>query len=316
VLTHTSEAFDSLDPSPYERASLTLANCVSESPLEGNSAAEIIGDEHKLSRKHAEEFLTQSEDIGFVDAESIERDRKLYFNGNLFRKNEAKKIQAVLGSLKEVDIAKITELDEKLAKSGAVPLGKAKQILTDVLFDKVHSIGMYDVSAVENETELMAYVTKPAAFHKFADPFCDDALHLAKALVASLTYGMTRSNPMRGRITMLPALLRKLIKGSYVGPADAIGQDYKILEMKRVVEIRPEGTSFFMKLLKKDVGEIALQVLTEGIATDATLSALQSASVTRFRTPDHTRSMSRRKQTVPSKKASTELLMALRTGQA
>jgi hypothetical protein len=69
---------------------------------------------------------------------------------------------------------------------------------------------------------------------------------------------------------MLPALLGKLIGGGEIGPATAIGQDYRVLEVNRVVKLRPDATypnRFFMKLLKKEVGELALHVLTQGNAS-------------------------------------------------
>ena len=67
----------------------------------------------------------------------------------------------------------------------------------------------------------------------------DDAFDLAKALVAALTYGMTERSSGTGRIQSIDLLLGRLIAGGSVGPATAIGQDYRVLEEKRVVEIIP-----------------------------------------------------------------------------
>ena len=36
------------------------------------------------------EFVQQCEEIGFVDAESLDRTRKLYFNGNIFRRDNTR----------------------------------------------------------------------------------------------------------------------------------------------------------------------------------------------------------------------------------
>ena len=58
-----------------------------------------------------------------------------------------------------------------------------------------------------------AFVTAPAAIHKFVDPMVDDAFDLAKALVAALTYGIAKSDPGRGRIMLPSVLLNKLVAG-------------------------------------------------------------------------------------------------------
>ena len=68
----------------------------------------------------------------------------------------------------------------------------------------------------------------------------DDCFDMAKSLVAALFYGMSSRSSSQGRISMLPALLSKLIRGGEVGPATAIGQDYRVLEVNRVIKLRPD----------------------------------------------------------------------------
>ena len=69
----------------------------------------------------------------------------------------------------------------------------------------------------------------------------DDAFDLAKAFVSSVTYGMTKSAYARGQIQMVDALLGALVRGESVGPVRAIAEDYKVLELKGVVEKMAEG---------------------------------------------------------------------------
>ena len=78
---------------------------------------------------------------------------------------------------------------------------------------------------------------------------------------------MTQSGASRGRIEMIGALLRKLINGFAVGPATAIGEDYRVLETKGVIQVTPGASyGYMMRLLKKDIGEMALNVLITGEA--------------------------------------------------
>jgi hypothetical protein len=173
---------------------------------------------------------------------------------------------------------------------------------------------MYDISIVNNDQENIAFVTRPAAFSKFGNPLVEDALDLAKAFVSSLTYGMTRSHHARGRITMIEKLMKKLINGGWVGPVDAIGKDYRALELKNVVQVMPNPQGgYFMKLLKKDIGVVALEVIKAGDASETVLS-LPGAIVTGYVGPETNREKGRKKQTVANKSAAKDIVMALRTG--
>jgi hypothetical protein len=131
-------------------------------------------------------------------------------------------------------------------------LTEVTKVLGAKLLEKLNAISIYDMSVVNNDQENIAFVTRPAAFSKYGNPLVEDALDLAKAFVSSLTYGMTRSPHARGRITMIEKLIKALIAGRWVGPVEAIGQDYRALELKGVVEVRqnpPRG--YDMKLLKR-----------------------------------------------------------------
>lgn len=176
-----------------------------------------------------------------------------------------KKQKKVLDSLTSAEQTSIAELDSRLNTAGCITLAECERLLGNTLFEKLRAAGMYDINHVSNPSGEFGFVTRPAAFHKFNDPLVDDAFDLAKALVAALAYGMTLSAPGRGKIDMITRLLRKLNSGGTVGPATAIGEDYRVLETKgviRVAKAKPYG--FTMELLKQDIGEMALSVLTRG----------------------------------------------------
>lgn len=314
VLTHTGQSFTSLKPTGAEDAVITLAEKVSVLPVARKLALEEVGDTHRLSKTQLKDLARQVEEIGFVDATEGKDGDPLYFNGHLFRRDTTDKIAAVISSLTEEDNRKIREVDALLSTKACVPLDDVVAILGTPLFGKLHHIGMYDVSGVHNQTENVLFVTRPAAFGKYGDPFVDDALDLAKCFVACLTYGMTRSSAGRGRIAMIKTLLRKLIAGNEIGPATAIGEDYLALEMKGVIQTRPEqegGRLFFMRLLKRDVGELALHVIAEGEATQATV--LGTAPIKTYTGPE-TQRVRRKKQNQPSEKETRDLLNAIRSG--
>ncbi len=316
VLSHTSDIFANTNPTNYQRASIELADNVSDLPKGQRILTEYISDSYKLSSSEASDLFLQSEEIGFIDYETLEDNSKFYFNGNLFKREGVEKTNAVLSSLKQEETIKISELDALLTAKGCITLQKAKSILGEQLLSKLQSIGMYDFNEVSNSKESKVFVTKPSAFSKYGNPFEEDALDLAKAFVSSLYYGMNFSTSGRGRITMLQALLRKLVNGYEVGPATAIGEDYKLLELKRVIQLRREANSskYHMRLLKKDIGALAMQVLEFGDATEKTIlgSSVHTGSVTNYIGPEQKRHYNRKRQNPQSKKSVAELLRTFR----
>ena len=314
TLEHIATIFEESSPAECEKAALSISEKVSDLPVVREEAEEYMSDSFKIPKKDTKDVLAQCEAIGFVDSEELSGHRIL-FNGNLFRREDIAKASAVVASLSSDDERKVIELSEKLRAVGCIAKQEAVALLGNVLYSKLCSIGFLDENSIGNETGTFSFVTRPAAFTKFTNSAADDAFDLAKAFVTSLTFGMTSSPYGRGRIRMIEALMNKLIEGSWVGPATAIGQDYKVLEIKGVVEVRSaNGGRFYMRLLKKEVGKLALMVITEGEASSEALLQLPTVSATKYQGPEINRMVVRKRQTEPLKRGVARLLSDLRTG--
>ena len=192
---------------------------------------------------------------------------------------------------------------------------EGERILGFNLFEKLIAAGLYDINTVSNDAGEHAFVTSPDSFHKFVNPMVDDCFDLAKALVSALRYGMTRRMPSKGRIHSIGLLLNRLIAGHTVGPATAIGMDYRVLELHRVVQIIPNGNLFSMRLLKREIGMLALDVLTKGDANVTALQNIPGAPMTGYAGPEDGRVRTRRLQGNRSKLATQDILAALRGGR-
>ena len=314
TLKHTANIYDESNPTKAEKAAVEIAERTSERPTPADEAQEYISDTFRIQTRKSKEIITEISDIGFVDSEEIGGDKTL-FNGNLFRKDEIKKIQGVLSSLSSEEESKVRNLFSKLDSTGCISEQEARAILDSKLLKKLASIAFIDINTIGNEQGTFSFVTRPTAFKKYSNAIIDDAFDFAKAFVTSLTYGMTKSARGRGRIRMIEALMRKLIDGAWVGPATAIGQDYKVLELKGVIKVKPvTGSMFKMKLLKKDVGEIAFKVISEGEASSSVLTQLPSVSATGYSGPERNRTVIRKQQSVTVKRGVATLLNDLRTG--
>ena len=191
------------------------------------------------------------------------------------------------------------------------------RILGPDLYRRLISIGFFDRMEINNASEAVGYLALPDAFQRYGKPFEEDPVDDAKALLASLTYGMNRSSYMRGQITLPIPLLRKLISGGTVGdqkPVRAIGEDYLELEKRGVVQVIPAGYDrYSMKLLKRDVGELALAIISGKNAAEETL-LMSTAAATSFKGPDENRKVLRSKNTIQDKRFITEALDRLRGG--
>lgn len=315
VLEHTAKIFDESTHDIHEDVVILVSEISSENPTTDTEATEFLSDQFKLSRQVVKDTLNLASNIGFFDSEPISDKEKLLFNGNLFRRDDARKINGVLSSMKPGESRVLREVTAKLQETGCLPLETVSKMLGQELFARLHSIGLFDVSVVGNDKGKSHFVTRPAAFSKFSDSIADDALDLAKALVASLTYGMTISSFYRGRIQMISKLMNKLINGFSVGPATAIGNDYQALEMKGVVVVSPaDGGMFTMKLLKPDVGRLALAVIEEGDITAESVSHLPGARVTEYVPPEANREVQRKNSSEAVKLNTRNLLQEIRTG--
>ena len=316
ILKHVSRIFEESEPSQSENAAIELSELCSESPINENNARTIIQDTFKLAKTDSENLFNNSRLVGFVDSEQAYSGENLLFNGNLFRTEDVNKSYTILNSLSDTDAQKAKNFNELLVRSGCIDIATAKKILGDELLKKLHSIGVLDVNQIGNEYGNHYYITKPSAFNKFSSSAIDDAFDLAKAFVTSLTFGMQKSASSRGRITMIEALLRKLINGYEVGPATAIGRDYQILELKGVIKITESEKKgqYNMILLKKDIGQMALKVITSGDASLQSLNTLPSVTVTSYNAPETTRALERINQPEPLKRNIGEILSQLRKG--
>lgn len=318
TLQHTSDIFDALVPGSTEVATIALAELASLEPVLAGHVAVELADSYQLGKAEIGQLMSDAEQIGFVDAEKLSPGETLLFNGNLFRRETTRKIKAVLDSLTSAEQSKLNELTETLKKQACVDTDFASKLLGEPLFKKVTAIGLFDISVVSNSTEDVGFLTLPSAFSKYSNSMVDDAFDLAKAFVSSVTYGMTKSSYARGQIQMVDALLSALVRGESVGPVNAIAQDYKVLELKGVVEVKTgtkKGrTGPMLRLLKKEVGELALQAIRQGDVSEHSLSSLPTAAVTTFSGPEHNREKVRRAQTKMSPKATNDMLSILRTG--
>jgi len=131
----------------------------------------------------------------------------------------------------------------------------------------MEGLGLIDRQEVVSQFGNSDFITLPQTFGVYGGQLGMgvDCFHHAKMLLCCLKYGQMKSNFSRGKITEPLWILNALLRGGEIGPCTAIGQDYTILENEGVISLRcahgRAGEQYFMRLRKKEVGELARQVL-------------------------------------------------------
>ncbi|KQU97007.1 hypothetical protein ASD00_19465 [Ensifer sp. Root31] len=317
VLEATAEIFEDQNPSADEQAILDLSERVSDRPVDRAEAEEYISDMHRLKRADAKSLIDVSKGTGLIDEEGTSGEGIL-FNSNTFRDGKyAQKAHRVLEQLTGAERSRLSEVQEKLSARGAMYDAEVEKILGPDLYRRLISVGVFDRMEVSNSTEAVGYIASPNDFQKFGRPFEEDPIDDAKALIASLTYGQTRSHHVRGQITMPSALIRKLVRGESVGKngVRAIGEDYRELEARQVVEVTERSSGrYTMRLLKKDVGELALTIVRGGAAAEE--AVLMDGSPARaFKGPHVTRNEVRKRNDIADRRFVLDTLDSLRSGE-
>jgi hypothetical protein len=83
VLTHASDIFRATNPTETELAAVFVAE-ETRSPALSDTLATEVSDTFRLSADETRGVIDRSVEIGFVDAQKMESQRRLLFNGNLF----------------------------------------------------------------------------------------------------------------------------------------------------------------------------------------------------------------------------------------
>lgn len=318
VLETTATIFEACNPTNEEQAVVDLSEKVAQRPETRQEITDYLSDTFHLPKAQTSGLLDLCKASAILD-ESEDRGHVILFNNNTFRDgNYAQKAYRLMQALTAAETASLTEFRELLVVRGALHDSEAQKVLGQALYDRLIGVGLFDRLEVSNSTEAVGYITSPDSFQKYGRPFEDDPIDDAKALLASLTYGMTRSTNARGQITMPRALLKSLISGNEIGGqygVKAIGEDYRELEKRQVVQVNKQGNRdrYTMKLLKRDVGELALTIVSGQAAAPEAL--LMDGSAARdFKGPAETRRAVRIKHTLDDRKFMTGALDKLRSG--
>lgn len=265
VLRSAARIFDGSNPTAREIASIDGLEFIvalprAESELVARLAATGFRDEDARLTAQLQQTL------GLVGVDRYPGlDEPIIYNEHAFV--APGKIVAAYRGLSTRERQTLEDVQHVIEQSGCVPYDAVVGRFPEDTLTMMEGLGLIDRQEVVSQFGNSDFITLPQTFGAYGGQLGMgvDCFHHAKMLLCCLKYGQLKSRVSRGKIRDLGWILDALLRGGEVGPCTAIGQDYTILENEGVISLRRAydlgGEQYFMRLRKKEVAELAKQVL-------------------------------------------------------
>lgn len=320
ALSSTSKLFDSLGPSAHEEANLVSLDDTFKLPRFESELMEVLTSDG-FSEETAKQTLRMQDALGLVKS-STEPSKKLFYNEYAFAGDPIKIANAVKG-LDGDERTSVQDVLELVGNSPGYSIEALNKKFPSHILKLLEGVGLIDAMTVHSPIGDATFATLPQMRGITIDlPMLSiDVFHKAKVLLSCLRFGEVKSTSWRGRIDSTEKLINivnKLIRGEWVGPCTAIGQDYQLLERDGVIVTRPgfPGT-YSMKLRQKEVGLLVKQILEFGRAVpemNTELQRLLEKQPLGYTIPEDRRAQILAKPTRGVAEIREKLLHSLRTG--
>lgn len=311
ILIHTTEHFNKFNTGKDSETLLIASEKITNIPNKFDETVEELSDTLKVLKKDIEKYINGAINYNLID---LDKNSNYLYNGNIFRFDEVSKNQKILDSFSPLEKENFLKLTAELNEHKCLDYDSCVKKYTQQLMDKLIKVNLVDPNEINSPYGKAIFITLPSSFKRFSDnSLVDDVMDFAKAFLSSIYYGMNKSYSGRGKIDGYYYLLKKLLRGEEVGPATAICEDYRYLEIRGVVKIRrAEKYGCFMKLLKFDVGQIVFELLENGIITDMNLNI--NSNQYRLSTTGYSGPEEAKKKLVSNETVISDILESVRKG--
>jgi len=320
VLETTSHIYDDLDPSENEEASVAVLDKTFHLPLTESEILEKLtaaGFDEKASRL----TLKLQRNLGLVRADTLQ-DELLYFNEYAFA-GKHEKIARALKGLKRDERGAVETIQQLIEENPGYPLDTLARKFPAEILKLMEGVGLLDGITVQSEVGDATFVMLPQMKGMSIDApiLSADVFHKAKVLLSCLRFGEVKSSSWRGRIRsheMMINIINKLVRGEWVGPCTAIGQDYQLLEKDGVIKTRPNLNGMCdMKLRQKEVGVLVKKLIEYKRLfpeTDIEVQRILATQPTAYKAPESRRTEVLARTTKGVKEIRERLMESLREG--
>lgn len=273
ALETVSSIYDKLEPQSEEQANLFGLNETFQLPRYPEELKEYLT-KIGITEEVADTTISLQRTFGLVKASGEEGETVLY-NEYSFSGDPQRVVKA-LSSLESEEREMVLEVQRIVSETPGFLIEDIPSIIKPHIVQMMEGVGLLDGVTVQSSIGSATFLTTPQLKGQGLGSFSlsEDVFHKAKILLSCLRFGQTKSTYGRGKISTFDKMLNiinKLLRGEWVGPASAIGEDYALLEIDGVIQTRPHKLyGFEMKLRQHEVGELVRQMLRYNkVAIDA-----------------------------------------------
>ncbi len=317
ALNTVSDIFEAYEPKSIERANLYTLEATFELPKTREEIISEIAGIEGISENDIKNIITLQDTFSLIKKDIV-YNQDIYFNEYAFSDNAAKVKKAMSGldsSIKN----NITEIMNKITESQGYLSSNISDEYGSEIISMMEGVGLLDGIAVQSEFGDAIFYNTPQIIGIGNMSLASDVFHSAKLLLSSLRYGELKSISSRGAIhtkSKLINIINKLLRGEWVGPCTAIGQDYQLLEKIGVIQVKPINGMYQMKLRQIEVGQLVKQMLDHGRIIDEDINSYNifSKMPASYMTPEERRQRILANKPKPVKDLQDKIIESLRTG--
>lgn len=314
-----SDIFEYYEPDEIERGNLESLKTTFEFPASREELTQALTSRKGISEENVNEILALESAFSLIKKERIENS-DIYYNEYAFA-GDGSKIAKAIASLPESQRNDVNFVMEQVKQSQGFLADNLTDKINPNIISMMEGGGLLDGITVNSDFGKAVFYTTPQLIGPGIGSWkiSTDVFNHAKLLLSSLRYGEYKSVSSRGAIytsSKMMNIVNKLLRGEWVGPCTAIGEDYKLLELDGVISVQPYNGMYKMKLRQFEVGRLVKQMLEYNMVVNDSVNEIDVFNnlPTGYIAPEERRKVIQADRTVPVKNIQEKFIASIRTG--
>lgn len=319
AINTVSNIFEYYEPDEIERGNLESLKTTFELPTSEEELMHVLTSEKGISEESVNEILELESAFSLIKKERVEN-LDIYYNEYAFA-SDGSKIAKAIASLPEKQRNDVDFVMGQVKRSQGFLAESLNNLIDPDIIMMMEGVGLLDGITVNSDFGKAVFYTTPQLIGPGIGTWkiSTDVFNHAKVLLGCLRYGEYKSVSSRGAIytsSKMMNIVNKLIRGEWVGPCTAIGEDYKLLEIEGVITVKPYNGMYKMQLRQIEVGKLVKQMLEYNMVVGDSVNEIDVFNnlPTGYIAPEERRKAIQAERTAPVKKIQEKFVASIRTG--
>lgn len=319
AINTVSNIFEYYEPDEIERGNLESLKTTFELPTSEEELMHVLTSEKGISEESVNEILELESAFSLIKKERVEN-LDIYYNEYAFA-SDGSKIAKAIASLPEKQRNDVDFVMGQVKRSQGFLAESLNNLIDPDIIMMMERVGLLDGITVNSDFGKAVFYTTPQLIGPGIGTWkiSTDVFNHAKVLLGCLRYGEYKSVSSRGAIytsSKMMNIVNKLIRGEWVGPCTAIGEDYKLLEIEGVITVKPYNGMYKMQLRQIEVGKLVKQMLEYNMVVGDSANEIDVFNnlPTGYIAPEERRKAIQAERTAPVKKIQEKFVASIRTG--